>query len=137
MGFAFGLNGGSESAAPWGTSFPLQFVSIRVHSWFGMNWEVVSSTVEFEDDHLTVTRDEVRTPGRSDQQEWIVAHRKRAVGIAAMTADNKLLLIRQERIPIKSTIWEVPAGQIDDQGEVSMSAIEVGRAQGIAGGDRL
>lgn len=34
-----------------------------------------------------------------------------------MTADGKLILIRQERIPIRATIWEVPAGQVDDKGE--------------------
>ena len=31
-----------------------------------------------------------------------------------MTRDGKLLLIRQERIPIRAAIWEVPGGQIDD-----------------------
>ena len=34
-----------------------------------------------------------------------------------MTAEGKLILIRQERIPIRAAIWEVPAGQVDDQGE--------------------
>ena len=41
-----------------------------------------------------------------------------------MTADNKMILIRQERIPIRSAIWEVPAGQIDNRGEVDLSTIE-------------
>ena len=31
-----------------------------------------------------------------------------------MREDGKLLLVRQERVPIRSTIWETPAGQIDD-----------------------
>jgi ADP-ribose pyrophosphatase len=43
--------------------------------------------------------------------------RKRAVIIAAMTAEGKLILIRQERIPIRAAIWEVPAGQIDESRE--------------------
>lgn len=34
-----------------------------------------------------------------------------------MTADEKLILIRQERIPIRAAIWEAPAGQIDDEAE--------------------
>ena len=37
--------------------------------------------------------------------------------VAAQTAEGKLILIRQERIPIRATIWEVPAGQIDDESE--------------------
>jgi len=40
-------------------------------------------------------------------------HRKAAVIVAPMTRDGKLLLIRQERIPIRDCIWEMPAGQID------------------------
>ena len=30
-----------------------------------------------------------------------------------MTRDGKLVLIKQERIPIRDCIWEMPAGQID------------------------
>jgi ADP-ribose pyrophosphatase len=33
--------------------------------------------------------------------------------IAPMTCDGKILLIRQERIPIRQAIWEMPSGQID------------------------
>ena len=40
-------------------------------------------------------------------------HRKAAVIIAPMTRDGKMVLIRQERIPIREAIWEVPSGQID------------------------
>ena len=32
-----------------------------------------------------------------------------------MTRDGKIILIRQERIPIEQAIWEMPSGQIDDQ----------------------
>src|SRR5207245_5244400 len=31
-----------------------------------------------------------------------------------MTRDSKLLLIHQERIPIRQAIWEMPSGQVDD-----------------------
>ncbi len=31
-----------------------------------------------------------------------------------MTAEEKFVLIRQERIPIRQTIWEMPAGQVDE-----------------------
>lgn len=31
-----------------------------------------------------------------------------------MTSDGKIILIRQERIPVRAALWEVPAGQIDD-----------------------
>ena len=31
-----------------------------------------------------------------------------------MTAEEKFVLVRQERIPIRQTIWEMPAGQVDE-----------------------
>ena len=41
-----------------------------------------------------------------------------------MTEDGKIILIRQERIPIRAAIWEMPAGQIDEDSEPEMSAIQ-------------
>ena len=41
-----------------------------------------------------------------------------------MTLEGKLILIRQERIPIQAAIWEVPSGQIDQASEPTMSEIE-------------
>ena len=37
--------------------------------------------------------------------------------VVPITADGKLLLIHQERVPIRATIWEFPAGQIDDDSD--------------------
>ncbi len=31
-----------------------------------------------------------------------------------MTRDGKILLIQQERVPIRDCIWEMPAGQLDN-----------------------
>ena len=42
-------------------------------------------------------------------------HRKAAVVIAPITRDGKIVLIRQERIPIREDIWEMPSGQIDNR----------------------
>jgi ADP-ribose pyrophosphatase len=53
-----------------------------------------------------------------------VVHRKRAVVIGAMTGEGKLILIRQERLPVHAAIWEVPAGQIDQMTEPESNAIE-------------
>jgi ADP-ribose pyrophosphatase len=56
-------------------------------------------------------------PARREPRSWTVVRRKRAVVVAPITDDGKLILIRQERIPIRAAIWEVPAGQIDDESE--------------------
>ena len=41
-------------------------------------------------------------------------HRKAAVIIAPMTRDGRIVLIRQERIPVRAAIWEMPSGQLDN-----------------------
>jgi ADP-ribose diphosphatase len=78
------------------------------------NWKTVSSERHFADRNLEVVTDRVQTPARSEPRAWTIVHRKAAVVIAPMTRDGKILLIRQERIPIRQAIWEMPSGQIDD-----------------------
>jgi len=80
----------------------------------GGNWKTISSERHFADRNLEVVTDRVQTPARSDPRSWTIVHRKRAVVVAPMTPDGKIILIRQERIPIQQAIWEMPSGQIDD-----------------------
>ena len=87
-------------------------------------WETVSSETHFQNDHLSVVTEETRTPARPAPRKWTVVHRKRAVVIAPMTAEGKIILIRQERIPIRIAIWEMPAGQIDEAKDIDSGAIE-------------
>jgi len=76
-------------------------------------WETVSSERHFANAHLEVVTDHVQTPARPEPRAWTIVHRKAAVIIAPMTRDGKIVLIRQERIPIRQSIWEMPSGQID------------------------
>jgi len=78
-------------------------------------WETISSDENFANKNLAVVTDCVRSPARSKPCTWTVVLRKIAVIVAPMTRENKILLIRQERVPIRTAIWEVPAGQIDQQ----------------------
>jgi ADP-ribose pyrophosphatase len=87
-------------------------------------WETVSRETHFRNDHLEVATEEIRTPARPAPRKWTVVHRKKAVVIAPMTPDGKIVLIRQERIPIRAAIWEMPAGQIDEATDLGTSAIE-------------
>jgi ADP-ribose pyrophosphatase len=87
-------------------------------------WETVSSETHFRNDHLDVSTEEIRTPAHSAPRKWTVVHRKKAVVIAPMTPEGKIILIRQERLPIRAAIWEMPAGQIDEAKEQDTSAIE-------------
>jgi ADP-ribose diphosphatase len=90
----------------------------------GEGWEIVSSETHFRNDHLEVVTEEIRTPARSTPRKWTVVHRKKAVVIAPMTPEGKVILIRQERLPIRAAIWEMPAGQVDEAGDLSAGAME-------------
>jgi ADP-ribose pyrophosphatase len=80
--------------------------------------------MHFANSHIEVVTDRVQTPSRSNPRVWAIVHRKPAVVIAPMTRDGKILLIRQERVPIRAAIWEFPAGQIDESHEPKQDEIE-------------
>jgi ADP-ribose pyrophosphatase len=77
-------------------------------------WQTILSERHFANAHLEVVTDHVLTPTRGQPRAWTIVHRKAAVVIAPMTHDGKIILIRQERIPIREAIWEMPSGQIDN-----------------------
>ena len=77
-------------------------------------WSVVEGELQFANPYVEVHRATVTSPTRPEPFTWTVVHRKGAVVVAPMTADGRFVLVRQERVPIRATIWEFPAGQIDD-----------------------
>ena len=80
----------------------------------GDGWSVVASELQFANPYVEVHAAMVTSPTRPEPFLWTVVHRKGAVVVAPMTADGRFILVRQERVPIRATIWEFPAGQIDD-----------------------
>ena len=78
------------------------------------SWETISSERHFANAYVEVVTDRVRTPARSQPRTSTIVRRKPAVIIAPMTRDGKIVLIHQERIPIRAAIWEMPSGQIDN-----------------------
>lgn len=68
----------------------------------GMVWDVRRDTVELEDGQ-TVTREVVDHTG--------------AVGVVALDDHDRVLLLRQYRHPVRSYLWEPPAGLLDVSGE--------------------
>lgn len=67
----------------------------------GRIWDVVQDTFQFADQILV--RDYVSHPG--------------AVAVVAVDEANRLLLVNQYRHPVKATLWELPAGLRDLDGE--------------------
>jgi 8-oxo-dGTP pyrophosphatase MutT (NUDIX family) len=96
-------------------------------------WETVSSERHFSNAHLEVVTDQVRTPARSLPRPWTIVHRKSAVIIAPMTRDGKIVLIHQERIPIRTAIWEMPSGQIDGPAQETVEQVALRELREEAG----
>jgi ADP-ribose pyrophosphatase len=80
-------------------------------------WQTQGDETLFANPYLSVHRVTTTSPTRAVPFHWTVVHRKGAVVVAPMTAAGDLVLVRQERVPIRAQIWEFPAGQIDDQAE--------------------
>ena len=68
----------------------------------GMIWDVVRDTVDLGDAG-TVQREYVRHPG--------------AVAVIALDEEDRVLLLRQYRHPVRLELWEPPAGLLDVPGE--------------------
>lgn len=83
----------------------------------GPGWQTLKSEELFANPYLAVQRVTVTSPTRAEPFQWTVCHRKAAVVVAPRTADGRYILVRQERVPIRQTIWEFPAGQIDEATE--------------------
>ena len=80
-------------------------------------WNVITGETLFANPYVEVHRATVTSPTRPEPFTWTVVHRKAAVVVVPMTTEGRFILVRQERVPIRATIWEFPAGQIDDTAE--------------------
>lgn len=72
----------------------------------GRIWDVVRDDVDLG--HTTVTREYVAHPG--------------AVAVVAMNERDEVALLRQYRHPVRSFLWEIPAGLLDVPGEPLVEA---------------
>ncbi|HEU0256364.1 MAG TPA: NUDIX hydrolase [Microbacteriaceae bacterium] len=75
-------------------------------AYHGRIWDVVKD--EFPYGQATLTREYVAHPG--------------AVAILALDEAERVLLINQYRHPVRSMMWEIPAGLLDVDGESPLAA---------------
>jgi ADP-ribose pyrophosphatase len=75
----------------------------------GRVWDVVTDHVDLGAAGVVV-RDYVRHPG--------------AVGVLALDEDERVLLVHQYRHPVGMTLWELPAGLLDVDGEPPQDAVQ-------------
>ena len=82
--------------------------------------KLISSVKKYENPLFSVTEDHAVEPGGFEIKRAIVQHRGSAV-MMAVDDRNRVLLVRQYRLPARGYLWELPAGKIDD-GETPLRA---------------
>ncbi|MEW9531411.1 NUDIX domain-containing protein [Microbispora sp. NPDC049125] len=80
------------------------------------SWEVVASADRFAGRVISVRTDTVRMPGGVVADRDYVVH-PGSVAVIALDDDERVLLIRQYRHPVRRLLWELPAGIRDVPGE--------------------
>jgi len=99
-----------------------------------------SSKTVFEGHIVSVRQDEVQMSDGSHGRRDVVVH-PGAVGVIALDDQDRVVMIRQYRHPVRSYLWELPAGLMDvaDEPLAKTARRELLEEAGIAAGrwDRL
>ncbi|QJA09170.1 NUDIX hydrolase [Romboutsia sp. CE17] len=74
--------------------------------------KTISSDRVYTGKTISLRVDTVEVPNRGYQKREIVEHNG-AVGIIAITPENKVILVKQFRKAIEKELWEIPAGKIE------------------------
>jgi ADP-ribose pyrophosphatase len=82
--------------------------------------KIVSSHEVYKCSLFRVTEEEAKDPGGFDIKRSIVRHIGSAV-MMAVDEKNRILLVRQFRLPAAKSLWELPAGKLDE-GEKPLEA---------------
>jgi len=86
------------------------------------SYDVTDSEVIYRSGRvIDVRRDVVAMPGGTSAPRDVIEH-PGAVGIIALDSDERVLLLRQYRHPVRQLLWEPPAGLLDEPGEDPLDA---------------
>jgi 8-oxo-dGTP pyrophosphatase MutT (NUDIX family) len=100
------------------------------------DFPVLSSKDIYVGKVMALRADEVVMPGGRAVVREVVEH-PGAVAIAALDADDRLMMIHQYRHPVRRRLWELPAGLLDVAGEdpVETAKRELAEEAGLAATD--
>lgn len=87
------------------------------------DYRVLDSRRVFTGRVAAVRSDQVAMPGGATSQRDVL-ELPGAVGIVALDADGRVLLVRQYRHPVGRRLWEIPAGLLDSTTETPVEAGE-------------
>ncbi len=99
----------SEAAGPLEDAVAPRPVTHSETVFTGAVWDVLRETVDLGDAGV-VRREKVAHTG--------------AVAVLALDDDDRVLLVHQYRHPVRSTLWELPAGLLDVAGEDPLVAAQ-------------
>jgi 8-oxo-dGTP pyrophosphatase MutT (NUDIX family) len=77
-------------------------------------WRRHSRRVAYENPWITVWHDDVERPDGRDGIYGVVHFANLAVGVVALDADDRVVLVGQHRYPLDSYSWEIPEGGVPD-----------------------
>jgi 8-oxo-dGDP phosphatase len=86
-------------------------------------YEVLASRRVFAGRVAAMRSDQVAMPGGVSSQRDVV-ELPGAVGIVAVDENDRVLLVRQYRHPVRRRLWEIPAGLLDSISESAADAAE-------------
>lgn len=85
------------------------------------SWEVADSAVQYDSPYVSLRIDTIVDPA-GDQHPRAVITPRGAVGVLALDADDRVLLVEQYRHPVGKRLLEIPAGTLDVDGEAPLDA---------------
>lgn len=96
-------------------------------------YPTLASHTEFEGHVVSLRQDEVRMQDGATGIRDIVVH-PGAVGVIALDDQDRVVMIRQYRHPVRSYLWEVPAGikDVADEPLVETARRELAEEVGLA-----
>ena len=79
-----------------------------------MRWKVLASEIVIDSPYMRVRRERIETPAGVVIDDYHVRETRGFVVIFALTADERVVTVRQYKHGIGGVVTELPAGAIDD-----------------------
>ncbi|MDJ0385743.1 NUDIX hydrolase [Streptomyces sp. G-G2] len=89
----------------------------------GESWEVVAGRTPFEGAKTAVRSDQVRMPDGAVVRRDYQVH-PGSVCVLALDEEERVLVLRQYRHPVRHRLWELPAGLLDVTAENPLHAAQ-------------
>ncbi|MBT2444022.1 NUDIX hydrolase [Streptomyces sp. ISL-36] len=86
-------------------------------------WQVVATATPFQGNKTSVRTDDVVMPDGTVARRDYQVH-PGSVAVLALDDQDRVLLLKQYRHPVRQKLWEIPAGLLDVPGENPLHAAE-------------